>query len=158
VLVKDINPGDQPSEIFGLALLDGTTYFAATDGTNGFELWKSDGTEGVTQMVKDINPSGDGCCSQIAVVGDTLYFGADDGTHGNEVWKSDGTSDGTEMVEDIDPAGSGSPTLLTGAGGTPFFAASGGATGRELWASDGTEDGRRWSRTSTRLVTACPPS
>ena len=32
-----------------------TLYFRANDGTNGGELWKSDGTASGTMMVKDIN-------------------------------------------------------------------------------------------------------
>ena len=31
-------------------------YFAAFDSTNGSELWKTDGTEPGTVMIKNINP------------------------------------------------------------------------------------------------------
>ena len=34
---------------------NGTLFFIANDNTNGKELWKSDGTEAGTTMVKDIN-------------------------------------------------------------------------------------------------------
>ena len=34
-------------------------FFGATDGTNGRELWKTDGTAAGTVMVKDLNPAGD---------------------------------------------------------------------------------------------------
>ena len=33
-----------------------TLFFTADDGVNGNELWKSDGTEAGTVLVKDINP------------------------------------------------------------------------------------------------------
>ena len=33
-----------------------TLFFAANDGVHGTELWKSDGTEAGTVLVKDINP------------------------------------------------------------------------------------------------------
>lgn len=32
-------------------------FFAGSNGTDGYELWKSDGTEAHTVMVKDINPA-----------------------------------------------------------------------------------------------------
>lgn len=34
--------------------MDGTLYFRADNGLNGYELWKSDGTEAGTVMAKDI--------------------------------------------------------------------------------------------------------
>ena len=43
-----------------LTNVNGTLFFAANDGTHGYELWKSDGTAAGTVLVKDINPgSGD---------------------------------------------------------------------------------------------------
>ena len=77
-------------------------YFRADDGTNGDELWKSDGTAAGTVMVKDIN-SGSGRVIPpiLTAIGNTLYFRANDGTNGDELWKSDGTAAGTVMVKDI---------------------------------------------------------
>jgi ELWxxDGT repeat protein len=39
-------------------IFNGTLYFQVDDGTNGTELWKTDGTETGTTLVKDINPTG----------------------------------------------------------------------------------------------------
>ena len=39
-----------------LTALDKTLYFVADDGIHGHELWKSDGSESGTVMVKDIFP------------------------------------------------------------------------------------------------------
>ncbi|BBH39037.1 hypothetical protein myaer102_15570 [Microcystis viridis NIES-102] len=53
-LVKDINPGS--SNPYDLTAVGNTLFFAASDGVNGRELWKSDGTAAGTVLVKDINP------------------------------------------------------------------------------------------------------
>ncbi len=53
-LVKDIRPGLSSSGITGLTVVGKTLYFQANDGTNGPELWKSDGTSAGTIMVKNI--------------------------------------------------------------------------------------------------------
>ena len=42
-----------PSSLTGVG---GTLFFTADDGTHGRELWKSDGTEAGTVLVKDIDP------------------------------------------------------------------------------------------------------
>src|SRR4029453_16664001 len=54
--VKDINTtassaGSNPSS--GLQI-GNITYFAANDGVNGTELWRTDGTQAGTWLVKDI--------------------------------------------------------------------------------------------------------
>ena len=45
-------------ESYYLTVFNNELFFAATDG-NGTELWKTDGTESGTVMVKDIYPGGD---------------------------------------------------------------------------------------------------
>ena len=101
-LLKDIRSGSTGSSIDELVAIGSTLYFTANDGTNGEELWKSDGTASGTVMVKDIwsgssssNPTG------LTVIGSTLYFAAEDAQYGVELWKSDGTSSGTVKVKDI---------------------------------------------------------
>ena len=39
-----------------LTNVGGTVFFRTDDGTHGQELWRSHGTYGGTQMVRDINP------------------------------------------------------------------------------------------------------
>ena len=56
-MIKDINPnGDSYPGNF--AEYNGKLYFSAKDGTNGYELWVTNGTPEGTQMIKDINTTG----------------------------------------------------------------------------------------------------
>jgi ELWxxDGT repeat protein len=149
-MVKDINNKTTDSmlpyrEMFSKG---NTIYFAANDGEHGKELWKSDGTEAGTVMVKDINIEDDknSYISKITSANNTLYFYAIDSSHGRELWKSDGTEEGTVMVKDINfGSNHGIPTSINtkivSIGDTIYFLANDGEHGNELWQSDGTEAG-----------------
>ena len=88
-MVKDINTssisGNGNSVPTWLTVIGNTLYFSANDGTNGAELWKTDGTTSGTVMVKDIN-GGSGSSNPICLtaIGNTLYFNAEDPTDGAE--------------------------------------------------------------------------
>ena len=87
----DINPGSNNSFPFEFTEVGGLTFFVATTD-KGQELWKTDGTQDGTSLVKDINPGSIGSRPySLTNVGGTLYFVANDGSHGRELWKSDGT-------------------------------------------------------------------
>jgi ELWxxDGT repeat protein len=119
-------------------------FFVQTDGVNGRELWKTDGTAAGTVMVKDIHPTGSSDPSGLAVMNGRLYFAADDGVHGRELWTSDGTAAGTTMVRDVNPGPSSGMLLypyLADIGGVLLFAGHRRETGVELWRSDGTAAG-----------------
>ena len=124
--------------------------FEASDPTNGDELWRSDGTETGTSMVKDIAPgAASSFPSNLANVDGSLIFIADDGAHGDELWKSDGTAAGTVLVKDI-VAGNRTPFPInipfydfsfTPVGDSLYFLALDPASGKELWTSDGSDAG-----------------
>ncbi|MBD1999759.1 pre-peptidase C-terminal domain-containing protein [Leptolyngbya sp. FACHB-541] len=137
--VKAIKPGATSTDISGLTNINGVLYFAADDGVNGTELWKSDGTAAGTVLVKDINTTvgGSSLPRSLTAVGDTLYFVASNQGGNFELWKSDGTAAGTVQVADL-AAGlvSSSPNSLTNVNGTLFFTANAGATGTELYRLD----------------------
>src|SRR5215213_1555835 len=156
-LVKNINPAapaptttacKRRKSCAGSSWVDAMTrvgkriYFTAKDGKHGLELWKSDGTNRGTKLVKNINPSSASDASDISnlvAMGKRIYFTANDGKHGLELWKSDGTVKGTREVKDIKPGKIGSdPDSLTAFGGVLIFAAADGKDGPELWGSDGT--------------------
>jgi len=177
-LVKDINtvkgnsnPNDKgdaltrSAEVEKLYVVGKTLFFRASDGKHGVELWKSDGTNRGTRLVKDINPAapapintackdrkscvGSSWVDDITVVGKTaagrrIYFTAIDGKHGLELWKSDGTRKGTKLVRSINPSSAREAadiSNLVALRKRLYFSANDGKHGLELWKSDGTRKG-----------------
>lgn len=144
-LVKDIWPGignallNDPQ----LTVFNNNLYFSADDGVHGKELWKTDGTEAGTVMVKDINPGSlSSNPTQFTISNNQLFFVATDPVFGRELWKTDGTDAGTVLVKDINPSNDNTHQIsgLIDYNGTLFFAANNGINGIELWKSNGTEN------------------
>ena len=141
-LVSDIRPGSSSSYPDAFAIVGNELFFAANDGTNGEELWKTDGTANGTVLVKDIRPGSSGSgINNPMVVGNTLFFKANDGIHGTELWKSDGTASGTVLVKDIHNTSSSGIDHMAPLGNKIFFKADDGIHGAEPWVSDGTPSG-----------------
>jgi len=153
-LLRDINPIQEvvgtvtvyaSSAPTNLAAAGSALFFAANDGVNGVELWRSDGTTLGTKPVADLN-GGDGNSSpaNMTVVGSTLYFTASNGTLGTELWQTDlsGSLPPT-LVRDIRlGSGSSTPSNLVNFNGTLFFRANDGS-GVVVWQTDGTAGGTR---------------
>ena len=152
-LVKDIRPGDWGSDAPGFSVvMNGIAYFGAgngnSDGDNGGELWRSDGTEDGTYMVKDIYPGKDsGFWSDITtkpiVFNDNVFFIGRTETTGKELWKSDGTEEGTVLVKDLkEGTGDSSITHFTIFNDELFFIARSPDFNKlEIFKTDGTEEG-----------------
>jgi trimeric autotransporter adhesin len=141
-LFANINPAAGHSSPNGFLSFGGFLYFSASDGTNGSELWRTDGT--TTTLVKDINTTA-GQSSYpyfLTAFGSNIYFQATDGTNGYELWKSDGTGVNTVLVKDIrNGTSSSSPSTFVPFNGKLFFTATTAAAGAELWSTDGTTGG-----------------
>ena len=142
--IKDINPGPGSALAFAANTFapvrhmvphNGRLYFAANDGSNGTELWATDGTADGTVLVKDIAPgAASSFPDDFEVAGGILFFATSDGG----LWKTDGTANGTVLVKQFQPGG---VSWLTDIAGTLFFQGDDGVSGAELWKSDGTSGG-----------------
>ena len=155
-LVADLTPGSQSGNISANTLTafnGGVVFRRVNGGTNGSELWKSDGSAAGTVIVKDINPgAGHAVPAGLSVMGSYVYFSANDGIVGTELWRSDGTAAGTELVKDIyeggDSDSGANPLWVSGIvsnGVHAYFFAEApdgvGGTAQEIWRTDGTTAG-----------------
>ncbi len=104
------------------AEMNGVFYFSSNDGIHGRELWRSDGTEEGTWLVKDINPdTASANVNDIVVSGNKIFFSANDGVNGQQLWVSDGTSDSTYMLSTSFGFNAPAPSYITDVNGTAFF-------------------------------------
>src|SRR6185503_5768607 len=141
-LVKDINPfWAFSNRNIEMADAGGTMYLTGYDLSTGWELWKSDGTPGGTQLVKDIFP-GPGSTNfwGLTPLGDAVCFFCFPPGQNLGLWRTDGTPDGTFPLVQF-PGLLERPVDLTVSGNLLFFWPRLDATGYEPWSSDGTPGG-----------------
>lgn len=149
-LVKDIYTGSIGSGPEYLTSVNDTLFFSAMDGDEahgtiyGRELWKSDGTEDGTEMVKDIRPGGGTCdpfvpCPgnlvlsssprQLTDVNGHLIFHASVPEENQSgLWKSDGKEEDTILLKQTDS----NVSIRQKLDDTLFF-----ALGPTIWQTDG---------------------
>ncbi|WDQ17494.1 ELWxxDGT repeat protein [Rhodopirellula sp. P2] len=134
----------QLDQIESLTVVGGTVFFSAMDSFDN-ELWKSNGTVGSTERVKNIRSDVlSSSPDHLTEYAGKLYFSAIGNVTGRELWVSDGTESGTVLLKDIRPGdGNGSnPSKFVESNGTLYFEAdSSGLSGRELWKTDGSTTG-----------------
>ena len=138
------NYGAKGSNISSLIKMNDIAYFNAYTPETGYELWRSDGTEAGTWLVKDIYPGWRSAQIREKIVyNNRLYFSATSSGYGSELWVSDGTSEGTYMLEDLyRGTKGGAPSSFAISGGILYFSATSGSNlNRELWRSNGTTQG-----------------
>ena len=107
-LVLDIYPGindSNPDYVFpygsypsNLTEFNGEAYFTATDGVNGYQLWKSDGTANGTLRLTTLSSGSYWPYGSRFLVNGALYFSIINSVGNRELYKSDGTAQGTKKV------------------------------------------------------------
>ncbi|QHT67860.1 hypothetical protein GXP67_15035 [Rhodocytophaga rosea] len=132
----------------------GMLYFTYGSKENGRELWKSDGTNAGTILVKDITQGSDYYSASTNFRGmhdlnGVLYFiisSTKGNIEKNELWKSNGTASGTVAVKDLGPVTNEFNSYvesIKSAGNKLFFTIKNSTYGNELWKSDGTTAGTK---------------
>lgn len=128
-LVKEFPTSDYTQ---GFVNFNNTLYFLTGFNSTQTKLWKSDGTNAGTEIVKNVD------ALYLYVYNGKMYFNSF-----GELWQSDGTTNGTALLKDI-VVGSGQswPELFKKVGNTLYFRAKPTANNQwEIYKTDGTEAG-----------------
>jgi ELWxxDGT repeat protein len=127
-----------------LVALNNLLFFNASTSSLGNELWRSDGTNAGTVLVKDLTPgSTSSSFGHMRTHNGQLFFEAN-----GQLWKSDGTTQGTVPATDF------APGLLAGRSIFADFAILGSRIvftafsedGTELWSTNGTAGSTQFLR------------
>ena len=158
-LVADLAPGNASASPSQLFYSRGLTFFSATNGQQGLELWRTDGTTAGTVLLKDILPgAGSSRPAHFAEFSGYVFFSADDGDKGNELWRTDGTPEGTLRLSDLYlGAGDGNPRAFTELEGKLYFTGVGNGGTRQLWRSTGALYGTERLGANVTVSTSATP-
>ncbi len=120
------------------AVTGNTMVFAADDGTNAAELWKTDGTAAGTTMIKVLSQSSLSYDpSEFTTVGGKVFFVVTRGAT-DELWVTDATSTGTTEIATFDGT---IADAMEFDGKLAFIESTPDGTVSSLWLSDGTASG-----------------
>lgn len=143
--------GYQVNDSVPYAELKGMVYFAIRNLTNNNEeLWRSDGTERGTYLLKkEIEPGVPfSRILNITALNGKIYFSAETSIEGVSPYVSDGTEKGTQLLKDLFPDDDysyygGNPTNFFSMGDAVYFFADGSDYSYQsaIWKTDGTEGG-----------------
>lgn len=141
----DVNNAGNSNPLPG-TVMNGKLYFSATNASQGYELWVTDGKMTGTMLVKNINTGSSGSNpAELTVLNGKLVFAAEGEGKGIELWQSDGTAAGTTILKDMYlGALASNPANLKAYNGKVYFNAFGdNGVGNELWETDGTTAGTK---------------
>src|SRR5262249_36190089 len=143
-LVHDILAGTGNSFPRRLRDVGSALYFTADDA-DGWQLWKTDGSDAGTLRVTAISepgrfPGGDPggvVCPERALLQSslncTLYFTANDAEVGRTLWRTDGTPGNTSLVTDANMEKVARPAEVVSLKRSLFFSAPDGEPDASLW-------------------------
>ncbi|MGL4631176.1 MAG: ELWxxDGT repeat protein, partial [Leadbetterella sp.] len=105
--INTLNPNFSTGSVFNtITNVRDIYYFVAYDSTNGFELWRSDGTASGTFMTRNINTGvASSSPSQFIALNDDVFFTANDVKHGREIWYTNSTTNSTYLLADLNGGG-----------------------------------------------------
>lgn len=143
-LIKEFPNASSFDGIFNLTPANGFVFFTVNENYVR-KLWRTDGTEAGTILVKDIDPTNYASYSPGGYFefNNNVYFNAGTSTTGQELWKSDGTEAGTTIVKDIRPGVASGHTnygVYAILNNELYFYASDGVQ-YGLWKTDGSDAG-----------------
>jgi ELWxxDGT repeat protein len=138
-LVKDMRSGAANSSPVNLTVVGSQLYFTLSGDAEGSrELWKSDGSEAGTALVRDFNAGPPGpSLDTLTEAGGRLYFVASIEGVGDELWTADGTDAGTVLIQDLSTdAGGSSLWSIAVSNGRLYLGVTTREYGSEAWTAD----------------------
>ena len=130
--------------IIAIDTINNLIYHTFSAISNNLSIWKSDGTQYISELVKEI----DSDCNYLifakgfGFINNTLVFTIYTKEFGTEIWRTDGTESGTFIVKDIWPGQlSGYYSQSFYYNNRFYFIANDGISGNEIWVTDGTNSG-----------------